>query len=118
MAERRGRRRGRKARPTLPVSEVHRRKDDEVNEVRARLRALLTREEQALDNWLYDLCNSIDEDDAERNEIESMGFGLLFRCMAIGAKHPDWTFFAVLAEGKRTAVGKVSVQDILKTRRH
>jgi hypothetical protein len=89
-----------------------------LNEARARLRSLLTKEEQGLDDWLHDLCNTVDESDAEKNEIESLGFGLLFRCMCIGAKHPDWEFFRVLDEAKRTTLAKVSVQDILKTRRH
>lgn len=83
--------------------------------VREQLRRLLTRDEQALDDWLHALCNmEVSADDHERVAIESIGFGLWFRSMAIAAKNPGWNFFRVLAEAKRSTHAKVSVAEIIR----
>lgn len=87
-----------------------------MNEVRSRLRQMLTRPELDLDDWLHNLAN-VEGDTEEDVILNSMGFGLFFRCMAIAALHPDWTFFAVLGEAKRTAQSKLQVKDMILKRR-
>ena len=76
---------------------------------------MLTRDERLLDDWLHHLAN-MDQDDPEQAALESMGFGLFFRCMVIAALNPSWNFMRVLAEAKRTVQAKIQIPDLMKKR--
>lgn len=79
--------------------------------IRAKLRARLVPAEIELDDWLYQLAN---EETPEN--LEAMQMGLMFRCMTIASLHPDWSFFGVMAEAKRTLQAEITVPDLLETR--
>ena len=67
------------------------------------MRNRLLPSERDLEQWFYEV----------QKEDSEAGSGVLVRCMVIASLHPDWSFFSVLDECKKSCQRRQSVLDIL-----
>ena len=77
-----------------------------MKDMRRVLKAMLTPEENESEEWFYLIQRS--------EPVNAVCSGIIARCLVIAAMHPDWPFFKVLQECKRTIGARTSLEELIR----